>query len=459
MRAKLPPPQARKTEAQVLVGDSFERFGDLATQIEAFARQTSASNVGWPSPDDNRTGSLIVRLEYVNDVFLDMALQRNHRCPGEWGFFVTRVPAASQPPVPEDPAALSLPKNGSRRRGCRGHGRGGGEKPEDLGPSAALRPVTIPGRPEPAGPRLPPPSGRPYSPSSADSIEWYAMDGVVPAIPSLSFDELPFQRHAASAPARVLEKKSAPTLQLVPGLSPLDLCPEIPSLIVPQAHRTSRPAADDCAASAPRLCSLTFLPSVTGESCMSIPSLNGYDVARPNTAPPEEIPCRHTFIHYSSELTPTTRRQRSLSTPALPHQSREWDLDFARQTANVPLSRCATPKASESEVAAFTNAEADPETLVTLALPAALPQTSPRDSLDFALAVPEPLCESTIGATCSDAVASPGTPSTTPARKSPAPAEALESPARASPWKSTHRGSRGGRKTIGTKAGPVSPEL
>ena len=73
----------------MLVGDTFERNGDLAARIEFFAWHTSASRVEWPSPEDKR--SLAVRIEYPNASLLYAAFQTNNRCPGQWGFFVTRA--------------------------------------------------------------------------------------------------------------------------------------------------------------------------------------------------------------------------------------------------------------------------------------------------------------------------------------------------------------------------------
>merc|ERR1719421_2832704 len=118
----------------------------------------------------------------------------------------------------------------------------------------------------------------------------------------------------------------------------------IPTLVVQNTHRKSRPAES---AGAPR-CAAAPQASSWDEtkSCrprLATPDSSWDDVARLQTAPLKEIPCRHTFIHYS-EPTPGVRRKRSLSTPALPLPNREWDLDFARQTACVPLPRCATPK-------------------------------------------------------------------------------------------------------------------
>ena len=45
----------------MLVGDTFERYGTLAAQIEAFARHTSASHVSWRSWRGWLRGQLIQR--------------------------------------------------------------------------------------------------------------------------------------------------------------------------------------------------------------------------------------------------------------------------------------------------------------------------------------------------------------------------------------------------------------
>jgi hypothetical protein len=324
---------------------------------------------------------------------LDKALQTNHRCPGDWGFFVTRASAAVQPPpvVPEDPSS-NPQRLEVRRRGCRGgHGRGGQQSSQ---------------------PRRHPDQEQ-SSPIVLFEGDW----------PPFHVDESELSFHAPTTDLQGVE-------------------PEIPTLIVPTAFRTSRPADCESPASAPRL---------------SIISQNDDIVARPHTAPPVEIPCRHTFIHYSSEPTPTGRRQRSRSTPALPLPNREWDLDFARQTANVPLSRCVTPK-PESNVDARLGAATAPELPAAPALPAVLQHTSSCDSLlDSAPVAPESPVESTPEAKFSLTMAPPGTPSKTPPRKSSQlqPASSPESPVRSSPWKSTHRGSRGGQKTRRKKAGPA----
>lgn len=349
-------------------------------------------------------GSLVVRIEYENAHFLYMALHTNHRCPGEWGFFVTRAPApvVPQPPaVPPDQAA-DPQRPVVRRRGCRGHGRGEQQF---------------------SHPKPQPEDGPSVDESSAVSTTEFTM----PALHDLG-------------------------------------CADIPTLIVPKAYRTRRPAEST---GAPRLAAASPAPS--WDEAESYPRLatpfspdsSWDDVARPHTAPPQEIPCRHTFIHYSSQPTPAARRHRSLSAPALPLPNREWDLDFARQTANVPLSRCATPK---PDFDAFLPADAAPGGAPVVlppmpaapALPAALLlQRTPR-VLPESLAAAAPA--SPLGG-YSLTTASPGTK--TPPRKSPQlpPEGEIESPARSSPWKSTHRGSRGGRKSRGKKAAPeAQPE-
>ena len=380
----MPPPPARRTaDAQVLVGDTFERNGDLAARIEFFAWHTSASRVEWPSPEDKR--SLAVRIEYPNASLLYAAFQTNNRCPGQWGFFVTRAP----PPVQQPPAVSEEPASDPQRPVVRrGHGRG---EQQFSNPKlqAEERPCA-------------------EKSSAASKLEYTTLP-VHPEQPSA--DE--------SSAVSTIECTIQSTIQSALHDS------DIPTLVVPHPYSTSRPAES---AGAPGLAAASPAPSwdeaesdprLASPSC---PDSLWDDVARPRTAPPQEIPCRHTFIHYPSQPTPGARRHRSLSAPALPLSNREWDLDFARQMAFMyaPLSRCVIP---------IPDIDVD----VTSGDAPVAPQVPFPDSLD---------------------AAAPASPLGGRSLATVPPEGESESSARSSLWKPTHRGVRGGRKGRWKKTAP-----
>jgi hypothetical protein len=97
--------------ARVSVPEDFDNRSALATSIISFGTQTGVQSFRWPQKADDRT----VELTYGSDRQLELALEANQRCPGDWGFFVTRA----------ENSALrgDAPEEKPRRRGCRGGGR------------------------------------------------------------------------------------------------------------------------------------------------------------------------------------------------------------------------------------------------------------------------------------------------------------------------------------------------